>query len=136
MDKINRAGVWAIRANVYVEYGYEGVKAAIVYINEAIALDPENPYWYFMKGMYMGRLRRMTSGFAIPLPEELSSLKKAMDMHKDPAFIAFTAEVYLETAKRAGKLCETKFLGSDKDSLRSLNAELVTFNKTAAMLFK
>lgn len=134
MNDANKAGLWAIRANVYVEYGYEGVKNAVSYMRKAVNIDSDNAYWHFMKGMFMGRLRRMEGGQIMPEDEEFLALRTAIDLREDPAFIAFTGEAYLETAKTAKKLHMLE--KSDRDSEKQVANLLQGLNEVAAKYFK
>lgn len=136
MSDSNRAGLWAIRANVYVEYGYEGVRSAVTYINNAVMLDPQNAFWHFMKGMFMGRLRRLEGGLVMPKNEEFQALRTAIDKREDASFIAFAAEAYSETAKIAKKLYMQKLKQTEKDIGKLLAGKLQELNEVAAKYFK
>lgn len=134
MNNANKAGLWAIRANVYVEYGYEGVKNAVSYMRKAVTTDPDNAFWHFMKGMFMGRLRRMEGGLVMPENEEFQALRTAIELREDPAFIAFAGEAYLETAKTAKRLHVIK--RTDKDAEKQVASLLQDLNEVAAKYFK
>lgn len=136
MNNANKAGIWGIRASVYVEYGYEGVKAAVDYIQNAIDLDRFNPFWHFMKGIYLGRLRRMEDTLTMPSMNEIRALEYALKIRVDPAFLAFTAEVYLEIAKIVMKLYKEKRSNNPHRIIEQLYAELDLCNQKAAEYFK
>ncbi|XKL61669.1 hypothetical protein PGB90_001502 [Kerria lacca] len=136
MSEGNKAGIWAIRASVYIKYGYTGIIRAVEYMKKAISLDPNNAHWHFMKGKYLGRLRRMENVFTIPGNEEFSALKKAVHIKKDPYFIAFIAELYIEIAKGAKMSSIQKFINCDTKAKKQFHLKLNKFYEDAAKLFE
>jgi hypothetical protein len=137
MDAANKAGIWGIRASVYAEYGYGGVKKAIEFVNKAIELDNKNAYWHFYKGVYLGRLRRMEKGPIVPTEEEVRCLESAVKKHQDPAFYAFIAEVYVETWKAIEKLQKRNKLPiEDAATKEKISQHLESCKSIAAKYFK
>ncbi|XP_065225771.1 trichohyalin-like [Planococcus citri] len=135
LNPTNQAGIWAVRAHLYVEFGYEGIKAAIQYIEKATKIDNDNPQWHFLKGMYLGRLRRMESVVAIPSMDEIAALELAMKLKEDASFMAFAAEVYVETASRTKKKSQMLLLANEEER-RKLAEKNDMINDRAALLFK
>lgn len=136
LNDTNKAGIWAIRANLYIEFGYLGVKAAIEYIKTATTIDNKNPYWYFTKGVYLGRLRRLENGLAVPSVDEIAALEFAMKLKEDASFMAFAAEVYTETANRSMKQYQELFHSTKEKQRNELLRQNDLLNQHAAMLFK
>lgn len=89
-----------------------------------------------MRGMYLGRLRRMESAVQIPSMDEIASLELAMKLKEDASFMAFAAEVYVETANRSKKKSQQLLLIANENERRKLTEKNDLINERAAMLFK
>lgn len=136
MNKENQAGIWGIRAAVYAEYGYEGIKYAIEYASKAIELDKENAFWHFFKGLYLGRLRRMEKASMFPNEKEIACMTEALNLRQDPAFYAFTAETYLDIVKILQRM-QRMNQSSQNDSLKELlSTKLKNYTSKSAEYFQ
>ena len=100
MDAPNHAAFYGFRAVFFDEYGISGTKRALELASKAIDLSPNEPTWYFLKGKYLGRLRRVERPYDIPDAEEIELLKKANQARENASFTVFTAQMYCETASR------------------------------------
>ncbi|XP_023714388.1 uncharacterized protein LOC111868185 isoform X2 [Cryptotermes secundus] len=100
MDNSCKAAIWGVRAVVSMEYGYQGTKAAVEYIEKALELDPEQGEWHFLYGKCLGRIRRIYNFNEIPPQKELKALENAAQMTKNASYIIFLAQAYREASFR------------------------------------
>lgn len=100
MDNANQAGIHGIRSAAYFLYSYDD--SSFSYINQAIAKDSENSYWYFLKGVYLKKMRKMKNPADVPTPEEVDLFEKALKGDEDnPFFMIHVADVYRESTAHA-----------------------------------
>lgn len=98
------AALIGLRAVFYSEYGICGSKMGYKFATQANDMDPKESLWYFLKGKYLGRIRRVEKPFDIPTREEIQMLEEAMKLEQCAAYTVFTAQLYRETANRVFRL--------------------------------
>ena len=131
MRKENRAAVYGMCAVFLGEYGIHGTKLALKFSSRAIEIDPEESLWHFLKGKYLGRIRRAESPYDVPQREEIELLEAAVKKRPSPSYTAFTAQTYRETASRIFRILKMK------KSLDQENRSIIDkLNEKAVELYK
>lgn len=128
MNKSNRAGVIAINASVMMEYGIKSVRQARHLIEKAIALDPDNVHWHFLKGKILLRIRHVDHPYELPSSEELEEFKLCYKDNEQPMYMVFAAETFRDMA------CSLFHNKTDRD--RDLSKGIDDLNKTAHDLYQ
>lgn len=54
MTKLQRAGILGMKAQMFMEYGFQCTKKSIEIVREAIKLDEFQSEWHFILGKAMG----------------------------------------------------------------------------------
>lgn len=104
MNNSNKAALYAIRSNIESLYSFNGTHSAINHINIAISLDPDVPYWQFLKGTYLYKLRNLQNLNQAPLLEERELFINAFKKEENnPLFMVYVADIYRESAMRSFK---------------------------------
>lgn len=131
-DITHVAALTGLRAVFYSYYGSFGTKIALKLAAEAIIKNPKESLWYFLKGKYMGRIRRLEKPYDIPSREEIAALEKAMEIESDTgSYTVFTAQLYRETANRVFRL-----YNSNRSISASLKNEVDKLNQESVKLYK
>lgn len=116
---------------VFMEYGLYGHKMAFENAEKARKIDPKNPYWHFLIGKSLGRIRRVEKPFDIPSDEERNALKIAIEMNDNYLFMLYTAESYVETSSRT-----FRFHNRNRSLYPSLKVSIDQMNEEASNLYK
>lgn len=138
MNKSNKAALHAIRSNVYSLFSYEGTRSAVSCINIAIDLDPEVPYWLFLKGLYLQKMRHLQNLNDAPPLEERALFESAYKKEPDNAlFMVYAADIYREHAAHASKKKDACFwFLPDNNSKTDLTNRIENKYKTSLELYK
>ncbi|XP_067000578.2 uncharacterized protein [Anabrus simplex] len=128
MNDRNKASIWGTRAAVYMEYGYNGTKKSLEYIEKAIKLDENEAEWHFLRGKALGRSRRIDNFNEVPEDIEIESLKRAVDLSQNVSYMIFLAQVYREKAYMLYTL--------HKDDMNKYKSKCENMNNDSYSLFK
>ncbi|XP_065221697.1 uncharacterized protein LOC135846506 [Planococcus citri] len=131
LDDANKASVHGIRSMIFMEYGLYGHKMALEYAKKANKMDKENPYWFFLIGKSLGRIRRVEKPYDIPSDEERNALESAIRKEPCCLFMLFTAEVYVETSTRT-----YRFHQKNHSLYSTLKVKIDQLNENASNLYK
>nr|CAD7404466.1 unnamed protein product [Timema cristinae] len=127
MDDRCKAALSGIHAACLMEYGYSGSISAMKYLKMAVSLDPCQGEWKFLLGKCLGRIRHINNLWEVPSMEEFRALEEAVEMTKNPSYILFLAQTYVEAASN---------LFLQNDNLGSMNQSMNHMNERARALYK
>ncbi len=104
MNARNKAALQAIRSSVEAHYSYDGTCVAIDQIKKAVTLDPKYPFWLFLYGSYLYKLRNLSNMDERPSVNEKKLFEEANQLESNnPLFMVYLADVYRENMKHAEK---------------------------------
>nr|CAD7574638.1 unnamed protein product [Timema californicum] len=127
MDDRCKAALSGIHAACLMEYGYSGNISAIKYLKMAESLDPCQGEWKFLLGKCLIRTRHINNLFEVPSMEEFRALEEAVEMTKNPSYIIFLAQTYMEAVSN---------LFSQNVNLDSMNQTMNHMKERALALYK
>lgn len=139
MNACNNAAIFAIRSACEAMYSFEGTRTAVSHINIAIKIDPGTPYWKFLKGTYVKKLRQLQNPNSVPLLEEGKLFAEVVEKEKDnPVFMVHLAENLKDVAFTKIKNKEKYFalLEKNKSIQNEVNTEIEGLFKRSWELYE
>lgn len=130
-DVQNVAALIGLRAVFFSYYGIFGMKKGLELATDANSKNPEESLWYYLKGRYMGAIRKVEKPYDKPSEEEIKLLEQAMKLEQNAVYMIFTAHLYRETA------CHTFYLNKNCSAvLSSFKNEIYKLNEESQKLYK
>ena len=91
-ERYTKAALKGIEANYLLCYTCKDYSRIIHLLEDAIELEPDQDFWYFLLGKTYARRRRLTSRFVIPDNKELEALEKAYALRKSASNACYLAQ--------------------------------------------
>lgn len=104
LSKESQAAVYATKAYILREFGYDGLKQALQYSELATVLDPDEDgarqgAWYYLTGKILAEIRRAISPNNMPSKKELKILERSIKINPFPIHAVVLADSYRFSAK-------------------------------------
>lgn len=109
LNQTEEAGILAIRSACCSMYSYKGTQDALDFIDRAIRKDPSTPFWIFLKGVYLYKLRTILNPLDPPSLEEREIFTKINEEADNPLFMVYFADICRESANVSKNLKELNF---------------------------
>lgn len=97
-ERHTKAALMVTEAHFYINSNCKEYARIIDLLEDAIVLEPDQHFWYFLVGKIYSRRRRLTSRFTFEENREIQSLEKAYELKKNTKYAGFLAESLAEKA--------------------------------------